>query len=53
MSLAVELDAKGVERYKELVGDMRSRFFTHHDLTSAKTYLRNASPRARSADAAV
>ena len=53
MSLAVELDAKGVERYKELVGDMRSRSFTHHDLTSAKNYLRSASPRARSADAAV
>ena len=53
MSLAVDLDDKGVVRYKNLVGDMRSRSFTHDDLTSAKNYLRSASPRARSADAAI
>ena len=53
MSLVVELDARGVTRYKELIDDMKSRSFTAYDLSTAKNYLRSASPRARSADAAV
>ena len=54
MSLAVELDDRGVARYDALVGEMRSRSMTEVDLASAKAYnpARSVSPRARSAEAA-
>ena len=54
MSLAVELDDRGVTRYSQLVGEMRYRSMTQQDLIAAKDYMpaRSVSPRVRSAEPA-